>query len=200
VKIDHAIEAEAIADCKAGDILAGDRLVRMHEGLIHMAVRPYESPRCELADLLQTGRIALVDAVQEYDPARGSFATFALVKMKSAAHHYARAGRYIVRDGGPARASKDAQRLAVCLDSPIGDGGETLGDRLVAPAPDPMIAVDVESLVARLPRREREVLRRHYTGEGETLQQIGSSIGLSKERVRQIENDGIAMLRRRVAA
>ena len=194
---DPVLEAEAIADWKAGDILAGDRLLRMHAGLIHKAVRPYQSARCELDDLLQTGRMALLDCVQDHDPARSKFSTFALLKMSGAAWRFARAGRYIVSDG---TRSKDAQRFASSLDAPIGDGGETFGSLLAAPTLDLMAAVDVESLVATLPRRERDVLRRHYIGRGETLQEIGASVGLTRERIRQIKQDGIDRLRLRVAA
>lgn len=195
--VDPHVEAEALADWRAGDILAGDRLVRMHAGLICSVVSKYISPRCELDDLLQTGRIALLDAVADYDSLRSKFSTFAHLKIDGAAWRYARAGRFIVSDG---TRKKDAHRHAAYLDAPVGEGGETLGSMLAAPSTDCTIAVDIDELVATLPRRERDVLRRHYTGDGETLQAIGDSIGLSRERVRQIKQDGVERLQRRVAA
>jgi RNA polymerase primary sigma factor len=59
----------------------------------------------------------------------------------------------------------------------------------------------VRDLTGRLDERERAVLRRHY-GLGEprqTLNKIGSGLGLTAERVRQIEADALEKLREAAA-
>jgi RNA polymerase sigma factor (sigma-70 family) len=198
--IDPIAEAEAIADWKAGDILAGDRLVRMHAGLIHKASRRHQSARCELDDLIQICSIELLEAARSYDPTRGKFSSWAFILMEWKAGHFARAGRYVVHVGEKLQRTRCVHSRAVPLDTPIGDGVETLADRLTAPQPDAMIAVDVEALVATLPRRQQEVLRRRYIGDGATLLAIAESDGVTKERIRQIESEGIERLRQRVTA
>ena len=61
----------------------------------------------------------------------------------------------------------------------------------------------VLSLLGRLEADEAAVLRLRYGlgGEGPlTLRQIGERLGLTRERVRQIEHDGLRKLRRALAA
>lgn len=53
----------------------------------------------------------------------------------------------------------------------------------------------LRAAIGKLPVKQRYILRRHYF-EGETLEQIGESFGLTRERIRQIEVAAIATLRR----
>ncbi len=94
------------------------------------------------------------------------------------------------------------------LDAPVlGAGEQTLGETI----PDPLPARPVEAihrarlerelgdLLAHLPAREAQVLRWRFGlagGHDHTLQQIGDRIGLSHERIRQIERDAIQRLRK----
>jgi RNA polymerase sigma factor (sigma-70 family) len=52
----------------------------------------------------------------------------------------------------------------------------------------------LERFLATLNARQREVIeRRHLNGEPETLSEVGQALGISRERVRQIE---VSVLRR----
>jgi RNA polymerase primary sigma factor len=56
----------------------------------------------------------------------------------------------------------------------------------------------LEAFLKRLPHREETVIRIRYgffDGEEKTLQQTGDAIGVSRERVRQIEENALAKLR-----
>lgn len=55
---------------------------------------------------------------------------------------------------------------------------------------------ELEDLLTFLPVRWAEVLRRR--GQGQTLAQIGEVLGMTRERVRQIETQGVRKLRERV--
>jgi RNA polymerase sigma factor (sigma-70 family) len=110
---------------------------------------------------------------------------------------------------------EEAERIASCMmpirsiDEPLGEeGGGTWLDRLEAPEqPEPCVDLD-RAAIARvlrvglsdLPERERQVLTwRFGLGDEEalTLREIGERIGLSRERVRQIQTQALAQLRDR---
>jgi RNA polymerase primary sigma factor len=97
-------------------------------------------------------------------------------------------------------------RNAVSLSQPVGAEGEQieLGDLIADPRADHVdedIDRDERSGVLHramrsLPDRERLVLERHYglSGPPETLQEIGSDLGLTRERVRQLEAHALSAL------
>jgi RNA polymerase primary sigma factor len=95
----------------------------------------------------------------------------------------------------------------VSLDTPLTEGeptglGDLLADRSSA-APDAEAARrEIVGHVARaldtLPAREREVLRLRFgtsTDREHTLEEIGHRLGVTRERVRQIEGEGLRRLR-----
>ena len=59
------------------------------------------------------------------------------------------------------------------------------------------LAEEVEDLLAELDPKEREIIRMRYGFDGEamTLEEIGSKLGLSRERIRQIEKKVINRFR-----
>jgi len=96
----------------------------------------------------------------------------------------------------------------VSLDSPIDDESDSeLGDFIEdtsSPAPDEMTTANllreqVEEVLSRLPHREADILRMRYgleDGETHTLEEVGKKIGVTRERVRQLEAQALNRLRR----
>jgi RNA polymerase primary sigma factor len=98
-----------------------------------------------------------------------------------------------------------AARASTSLDAPVGDGEDAVfGDFVSGDEPLPEEAVELhlrsEALrraLAALPQREREVVVMRYglTGaEPQTLEEIGRRLGLTRERVRQIELESLRRL------
>ena len=98
-----------------------------------------------------------------------------------------------------------AARASTSLDAPVGDGEDAVfGDFVAGDEPLPEEAVELnlrsEALrhaLAALPQREREVVVMRYglTGaEPQTLEEIGRRLGLTRERVRQIELESLRRL------
>jgi RNA polymerase sigma factor (sigma-70 family) len=95
----------------------------------------------------------------------------------------------------------------VSLESPIGADGETeLADivaDLSAPTPfdvvaDSMLGDELEKLLSPLDERERQILRLRYgldRGDPRTLEEVGSELNLTRERIRQIERTALSKLR-----
>jgi RNA polymerase sigma factor (sigma-70 family) len=103
---------------------------------------------------------------------------------------------------------------SVSLDSPVGsDGDACLGDLIwdgdESPA-EGVVEFDLQvkqlrALLATLPPREAQILRWRFgldTGSPCTLQQVGDRLGLTRERVRQLEGKALNRLRdpRRLAS
>ena len=100
---------------------------------------------------------------------------------------------------------RGAARAVTSLDRPLGDeNAGSLGDVLAGeqPAPEEDLTVSLrEELLHQalesLPEREREVLRLRYglTGdEAQSLEAIGRRMGLTRERVRQLETQALNRL------
>ncbi|MEZ5102013.1 MAG: sigma-70 family RNA polymerase sigma factor [Thermoleophilia bacterium] len=108
------------------------------------------------------------------------------------------------------REIREAARTVTSLDRPLGDDGEgTFGALVATPEDedqDPFVEVDVSlrhdalrQALERLTEREREVLRRRYGlggGTPESLEEIAKTIGISRERVRQLERQALEQLAR----
>ncbi len=101
----------------------------------------------------------------------------------------------------------------VSLEAPVGgmDGSAQLGDFIEdAPADRPDVQVGrilrdagVQDIVARLPYRERRVIELRYGLDPAgpmTLEEIGREVGVTRERVRQIELKTLQMLKASGAA
>lgn len=95
----------------------------------------------------------------------------------------------------------------VSLETPIGNDGDTeLADVVAdmnAQTPydvvaEAMMGLEVAKLLAPLDEREREILRLRYgldRGEPRTLEEVGTLLGLTRERIRQIERTALSKLR-----
>jgi len=102
---------------------------------------------------------------------------------------------------------EEVRQHPVSLDAPAGgESSATLGDLIAdrATMPSETLAdlfrdrADLASVLDDLAANERTVLRRRFGLEGdppETLETIGQRLGLSRERVRQLEGAGLRKLR-----
>src|SRR2546421_3446071 len=100
---------------------------------------------------------------------------------------------------------RKAARPLTSLDQPIGEDGETtFGDMLTSGAPQPQDEVvesagtsAVQEAVMALPERERDVVALRFGLDGEEptpLRETGRRLGISAERVRQIEEEALEHL------
>jgi RNA polymerase primary sigma factor len=103
------------------------------------------------------------------------------------------------------REVREVARTIASLDRPVGEEGETsLGDLLESDreAPDEEVELSLREETLRtavdsLPDREREVVRLRYGINGDEptpLRETGRRLGLSSERVRQVEAEALKRL------
>lgn len=101
----------------------------------------------------------------------------------------------------------DLAQATTSLDTPVDDEGETSMGDLIADhsAENPLANIIkeansqiIESILDTLGAREAEILKMRFGIIGDkamTLEEVGAHYGLSKERIRQIENKAIRKLR-----
>jgi RNA polymerase primary sigma factor len=105
------------------------------------------------------------------------------------------------------REVREAARAVTSLDRPVGEEGQTSFGELVAgddPGPEETLHVSLEEdtlrrAVASLPDRQQEVLKLRYglngeNGDPHSLEEIGRQMGLTRERVRQLEAEALERL------
>jgi RNA polymerase primary sigma factor len=103
-----------------------------------------------------------------------------------------------------AKEALEAVEASVSLNRPVGDDDVELGDLFADPdSADPEAAagaalrrVAVRRALVKLPERERRIVELRFGFEGETmsLEAIGKELGITRERVRQLERDALARL------
>ncbi len=97
-------------------------------------------------------------------------------------------------------------QLPVCLEKPIGEDEESeLGDfvkdeTVSSPFDEASVNLrrnDIERALDALPERERKVIELRFGLQGEqprTLEEVGRAFGVTRERIRQIENNTLKKL------
>jgi RNA polymerase sigma factor (sigma-70 family) len=155
--------------------------MEQHGGLVHAFIQRQGGGDISYEEALQAGRIGLWRAIQGYDPTRGTaFSTYAWVAIYRQIH---RRAKELNRD-----TRVEVQDLPVSWVLP--DPGEELEQKLTRSV--------LHELVSQLPPRLRRVIVGRY-GLGErppcTLKELGKELDLSRERVRQLQQDALAWLR-----
>lgn len=165
-----------------------DRLIESNMRLAISVVKKFVTARHSFDDMLSEGIFSLMQAVDKFDFDRGfRFSTYAYRAIARNAY------RMIMR----------YQKEAVRFSADIGDASaESMIDRS-SPATELntwlRLRDTLSQLLQRLDRRERMIVRSRYAlgahGKVKTFQAIAEKLGVSKERVRQLEQRAMGKLR-----
>jgi RNA polymerase sigma factor (sigma-70 family) len=102
-------------------------------------------------------------------------------------------------------ALRDAAQATTSLDTPVGDDGDTtLGELFASDRPEPSEEVAenlqtaaIDEALDQLPAREREVIELRFglaDGQEKSLQSIGRELGISADRVHELESEALRQL------
>jgi RNA polymerase sigma-B factor len=92
-----------------------ERLILMHDPLVFHVAREYAHHGELLEDLVQVGRVGLVNAVDRFDPSRNTkFATFAVPTIKGEIRRWFRDKGWVIKV--PRRLQELSLRVARCVD------------------------------------------------------------------------------------
>jgi RNA polymerase sigma factor (sigma-70 family) len=164
-------------------VKAKNRIVQANLRLVVSVARKHLRPGLALMELISDGNLTLIRAVDSFDTHKGNrfstYATFALMKG------FARSVPEMLCGG----------RQAVHGDEFLASVPETASSR---GAVELVTRDEIRQLMSRLERREQDVIAAHYglsEGRPATYEQVGLRMGLSKQRVRQIEQNALAKMR-----
>ena len=165
---------------QAGCAECMESLLRENKGLIWLMVVRQGRGKAEYMDLFQEGKIGLWKAILHYDSGRGvRFSSYACVVIRNAVW----------------QAVVGSQKAEGWLESRrAGDSLEALIERWYQEQVREALGEELEEL----PERLRAVIELHYGLNGEEQQnfaKIGREWGLSRERIRQLHNEALALLR-----
>jgi RNA polymerase sigma factor, sigma-70 family len=176
-------------------------------------------------DLAQEGVFGIKRALDEYDPSYGTlFSTFvrryiqnAIAEKVSVTTTDVSIPSRVLLDARAGRTSPETNPSAhsviapsVLLDAPIQSDGVAVSELFPDSGPTPeenaaKLSEDdyfhqlIQSALHMLPQREREIIvRRHLSDPGETLEEIGRDLGITRERVRQLESASMTKIRRHI--
>ena len=177
-----------LARAQVGGPASIEQALDRHEGLIHAVIRREGGGSLTYEEALQAGRIGLWRAILNYDPARGTaFSTYAWVAIR----------RHIHRAATQAAGKPCCQLLphppSWALNSSA-SSRQALDER----AEQALIHEALFTLLSQLPHRLHLVVVARYGLAGHPpliLRQIGAQLGLSHERIRQLQQDALAWLR-----
>jgi RNA polymerase primary sigma factor len=195
-----------------------DALRRLVEGNLRFVVsyaKRYRGLGVPFLDLIHEGNLGLMEAARRFDPDRNvKFITYAVWWIRQAiTHALSLQSRPIsMPQKLPPGMAATGSRSDVSLNDRLRGGtdddeGPELGEMLEAtdaPVDEELMrqgmAERVRSALGELDAKEREVMALRFgldrDGETRTLQEIGQTLDLSRERIRQIEARAKEKLRR----
>jgi RNA polymerase sigma factor (sigma-70 family) len=164
-----------------------DRLVTENLGLAGWAAKKW-GHGLDFDDAFQIACLGLMRAAETYDPDRGPFATYAWNWLWQ---NLLNANREAAPVHVPPKVWQNHKPTRCALPVRRFDDGN---EQDMLPAPDERTEDVALALVhiERLPPQWRYVLRRRLAGF--TLKEIGASMGVSRERVRQVQSAALRRL------
>ena len=177
----HTNEGAIFVCAQAGCESCMEYLLEKHVGLIHACVRYLEIGGVPYLEVVEEGRIGLWRAIMRYDPTREvAFSTFAWRRISGCIWRYTLAFRQTGEE-------LEEEPYEACY--------AELAENAWQQA---QIAEALRESLDVLPERLRGILERVYglgTAPPQTMSEIGRQMGLTRERIRQLRNEALVLLR-----
>jgi|LGVF01.2.fsa_nt_gb RNA polymerase sigma factor (sigma-70 family) len=185
--------------------------------MISMISRYFKMYPQHVEDVMQLGKVAMWHAMNNYDHTKGfKFSTYYPWQIKRELNefnrhrHLIRIPAYVLEDYEKYKADPNGRILgAISLNTEVNGTSlvaSTIQDFIVSDEPNPYeVAAKkeeiarIEPLLNHLPPRQQYVMRLRLgidDGIAKTLQQCGDIVGVTRERIRQIEEKALIALKR----
>ena len=159
--------------------LVKNRLVRANLRLVVSIAKKHVRPTNDFFELVSDGNMSLIRAVEKFDYDRGNkfstYASWAIMKnfARTIPEEHTRRDRFVTGQEAMFDAAADRR----------GDEGE-------AESAHKRMRDIVKGMLGKLDPRERRIIVSRYGLDGnveQTLEQLGHELGVTKERIRQLE-------------
>lgn len=165
-----------------------NEIARANLRLVVSIAKRHVTPDQNFFELVSDGNMSLLRAIEKFDFARGNkfstYASWAIMK------NFARTipGEFKHRD-----------RFRTSQDELFAATQEHRGNPLVEEGQQNTREAQIERILRRLDEREQKIIIGRFgldhTQEPQTLKEVGASLGVTKERIRQIEARALSKLR-----
>lgn len=184
---------QALREAEAEMSEARGQVLEENLGLVGMMIRRYHSDSDDTQDLKHEGVLGLIDALRRFDPIRGTrFSTYAAYWIR----HALRRGQLRLDQTIRVPESAIARGKSLYASEPATPLSST--PRFDANLDDARYLGDLPGALSGLSERERWIIA-HRFGIGDrpvrTLRELGRELGVSRERVRQIEMRALSRIR-----
>ena len=195
---------------KKGLESAREQLVRGNMKLVLKIANDYRNYGMDFEDIVSNGVLGLLKAIEVFDATKGDFSPCASVWIKKYIRMGFDTGRSVHTKRYDRMTSEERSVSVVeSLNEKIGDGETEFADSLVSDEVSPSEAVEKASSIKAmhdaidnaLDSREKFVVRARYGLDGNgvlMLREIAEKLGMTHERVRQIEVSALTKLRERL--
>ena len=195
---------------KSGVESAREKLFRSNMRLVLKIANDYKRYRMDFEDIVSNGTIGLLKAIEMFDPEKGGFSQYASAYINKYIRMALDSYRGIHTKRYDRMTREERSSLVVeSLNEKIGDGETEFADSLASDEVSPSEAVEKASSIKAmhdaidnaLDSREKFIVRTRYGLDGNgvlTLREIAEKLGMTHERVRQIEVSALTKLRERL--
>ncbi|MGM9572450.1 MAG: sigma-70 family RNA polymerase sigma factor [bacterium] len=172
-----------------GSVQARQDLIRSYLPLVFKLAKVFHLPSPLQLELVQEGTIGLIEAVENFDPAREvHFSIYARFRIRGRMLNFLAAAQ---------------SGASISLDQPIGAAEEQLtwAETVAADEPEPeeqveekLITERVLQTVERLPEKEQKIIQEVYLGQGE-IKQVAEKLEISLPHFYRLQKKAIRRMR-----
>ena len=197
-------EKELLIKAKNGDLKAQNEILTSNLRFVFNIASRYKGNGAAISDLISEGNLGLVKAIQKFDPSKDvKFISYAVWWIRNAMQEFIK----------KRQASLNIEKEEEVLNKPLFSKGIPDSEDEWIEKRDVVLSDEedeekrelhknqrkvIDTLMSKLCGREKTIIEKYYGiygNKSKNLEELGKELGITKERVRQIKEQGLKKLR-----
>ena len=197
-------EKELLIKAKNGDLKAQNEILTSNLRFVFNIASRYKGNGAAISDLISEGNLGLVKAIQKFDPSKDvKFISYAVWWIRNAMQEFIK----------KRQASLNIEKEEEVLNKPLFSKGIPDSEDEWIERRDVVLSDEedeekrelhknqrkvIDALMSKLCGREKAIIEKYYGiygNKSKNLEELGKELGITKERVRQIKEQGLKKLR-----